>query len=54
MDGERDLLFEVLIGGDHYWKNNKGCFYNTPFFVTGFAPYEVRLDFNWKYNEDYC
>jgi len=45
---ERDLSIEVLIGGDHYWENNKGRFYNTPFFVTGFAPYEFRLDFDWK------
>jgi len=23
---------------------SKGCFFNTPIFVTGFAPYEVRLE----------
>jgi len=47
-EGERDFPFEVLIGGDYYWKNNKGYFHNTPFLSTGFAPYEVRLDFDWK------
>jgi hypothetical protein len=52
-EGERDLPIEVLIGGD-LLENSKGCFYNTPDFITGLTPYKVRLDFDWKPNGYYC
>ena len=47
-DGQREISIEVLIGWDHYWENNKGSFYNTTYFVTGLAAFELRLDFDWK------
>jgi len=43
-EGERDLPIDVLIEWGPLLENSKECFYNKPFFVTDFAPYEVGLD----------
>jgi hypothetical protein len=52
-EGERDLLIEVLIGGECYWRIVKDAS-TIRLSSTLFYPYNVRIDFDWVSKEYYC